>query len=144
MWLSLGKLVKSLFKSICSTVVAYTNDCSYIYPPSKTARVHPCKVEVTDYPNQNSISTCKRLVHPLQQIYKISIAVKDSMAISAELPYIIATTICDIRVRPCVWCTCNGMLWAVHGVLACILNTCYQFMSYFSLHFCFNAVLYKM
>ena len=29
--------------------------------------VRPCKVEVTDYPDQNSIAACKRLVHAVQQ-----------------------------------------------------------------------------
>jgi len=28
---------------------------------------------------------------------------KDSIAITAKLPCIIATTSCDIRVQPCVW-----------------------------------------
>ena len=35
---------------------------------------------------------------------------EDSIAFTAELPCIIATTSCDIRVRPCVWCACYSML----------------------------------
>jgi len=49
----------------------------------------PCKEEVTDYPYQNSIGACKRLVCAVQQTCKISIVVKDSMAITAELHSII-------------------------------------------------------
>ena len=83
-----------------------------------------CKVEVTDYPCQNNIAACERLVRAVQQACKISIVVKDSVAITAELPSIIATTSCDIRVRPCMWYACYSMLWAVRGVLAYILNAC--------------------
>jgi len=46
-------------------------------------KVHPCKVEITDYPYQNSIAACKRLVRAVQQTCKINIAVKDVMAITA-------------------------------------------------------------
>ena len=60
-------------------------------------KAHPCKVEVTDYPYQNSIATCRT-------------ADMQNQHITAELPSIIATTSCDIRVRPCVWCTCYNML----------------------------------
>ena len=71
-------------------------------------KMRPCKVEVTVYPYQKSVAACKRLVRAVQLTCKISIAVKGSMAITAELPS--ATTSCDIRVQPCVWYTCLCML----------------------------------
>ena len=34
---------------------------------------------------------------------------EDGMAITSELPNIIATTSCDIRVQPCIRCACYSM-----------------------------------
>ena len=84
-------------------------------------KVRPCKVEVIDYPYQNNIASRKRLERVVQQTCKISIAVKDNMAITTELPSIIVTT--NQRLAMCVvhmLHVCSMLLRVVYGILTYI------------------------
>ena len=90
-----------------------------------------CKVEVTNYPYQHGKAVCKRLVSAAQQTCKISI---DGMAITAELPGIIVTKTCDIRVWPCVWCACYNMYYELctaylHAYLMHVTSLCFIFLA---------------